>query len=225
MPAVNVVRTSWGRNTDPGGMGIQVDGNPQVYSMYTTPPAGVYGAPVSDVQTTDRPGMKPLTSPKGQGLKTYSFEHRVFHPNPTGNIENELRALRNVASEGRKVHFYNVSSLATDTWYWVQECRITEEEKGAGNKARVATVAWTLVEATKVNPVDWTQTAFKEQPPIRIEANGPEQAETSHGTVKNDTESGDPAGTETGTVTPEKKKTADAPSAEDTRKTTSLGGR
>lgn len=205
MPAVNVVRTSWGKNASAGCMGIQVDGNPQVYTLYTTPPAGVYGAPVADVQTTDRPGMKALTSPKGEGLKSYSFEHHVFHPNPTGNIENELRALRNVASEGKKVHFYNVSSLATDTWYWVQECRITEEEKGAGHKARAATVAWTLIEATKTNPVDWTKTAFKEQPPIKIEANGPEQATTATEPVKNDKEAGAPAGTETGTVTPDPK--------------------
>ena len=38
MPAVNVVRTSWGKNTSAGCMGIQVDGNPQVYTclLYTS---------------------------------------------------------------------------------------------------------------------------------------------------------------------------------------------
>ena len=201
MPAVNVVRTSWGRNTSVGCMGIQVDKDAAVYTLYTTPAQGTYTAGASDIQTTDRPGFHPLTSPKGRGLRSYQFEHRIFHPNPTGNVEREVKWLERTASLGKRVRFYNTSGLATDRWYWVQECKITEEEKGSGHLIRSAVVSWSLLEATQNNPVDWTKTAFKEQPPIRIEANGPEQAATSD-PVKNDKESGDPAGTDTGVVKP-----------------------
>jgi hypothetical protein len=63
--------------------------------------------------------------------------------------------------------------------------------------ARSVVVSWTLIEANRANPVDWTRTGAKEHKPIRIEAHGPEKAATESAPVKNDNESGAPAGEST----------------------------
>lgn len=194
MPSVNVVGTSWGKKTSPANMGLQVDGQRDMFTLYTSPTEGTYTAAVHDIQTVDRPGYKPLTSPRGAGLNSYTFEHRIFHPSPVGNVESEIKWIQKTVSLGKRVRFFNTSGLATDKWYWIQECKFTEEEKGAGNLARSIVVSWTLIEANRANPVNWTRTGPKEQKPIRIEANGPEKATTESSPVKNDKESGAPAG-------------------------------
>ena len=203
MPAVNVVRTSWGRRTSAGNMGVQVEGRGQVYTLYSTPVEGTYGPGVQEVAETPRPGMKTLSHPRGPGLRSYQFEHKIYHPLPSGNVDTELKFLRALAEEGKRVRFFNTGALGMDTWYWVTECKITEEEKGAGHHTSRATVSWTVKEAVVFNPVDWTRTAFKDQPPIKIEAKGPELPATTTdgdsltpgntgdgGTVKNDRRSG-----------------------------------
>ena len=66
------------------------------------------------------------------------------------------------------------------------------EQMGDGNRANRVKVAWSLTEAVTSNQVDWAKTPAQEQPPIKIEAKGPEQAETdeSGGAPTPDTKDG-----------------------------------
>ena len=89
----------------------------------------MYGPGVQEVAETPRPGMKTLSHPRGPGLRSYQFEHKIYHPLPSGNVDTELKFLRALAEEGKRVRFFNTGALGMDTWYWVTECKITEEER------------------------------------------------------------------------------------------------
>lgn len=196
MPSVSVAY-----RTGNGGpvMSVQIDGDKGMYSMVSTPPelSVEWGAPRLD--SSDRPAVKPVTFPSGKGLRKFSFEHTVWATNTQASVESLLVGLRKIAEAGKKVRFYNAGWIASDTWWWVESCKPVVEQMGDGNRANRVKVAWSLTEAVTFNKVDWTKTPAQEQPPIKIEANGPEQAETDSSSAGDDT--GSESGTSTGTVT------------------------
>lgn len=190
MPSVSVAY-----RTGNGGpvMSVQIDGDKGVYSMVSTPPelSVEWGAPRLD--SSDRPALKPITFPSGRGLRKFSFEHTVWATNTQASVDDLLVGLRKIAETGKKVRFYNAGWIASDTWWWVESCKPMVEQMGDGNRANRVKVSWSLTEAVTFNKVDWARTPPQEQPPIKIEAKGPEQAETdtsSSGDSEEKTENG-----------------------------------
>lgn len=170
-------------------MSVQCAGESSVISMATTPPEGTYKLAAARVSTTDRPAYAPATTLAGKGLRSFTFSHTIWSHHTQGSIETTLGTLRALAEKGKKVKFFNAGMLASDRWYWVEGVDVAEELKGDGNRTSRATLTWSLTEATGINKVDWTRTKAQEQPPIKIEAKGPEVAETSTGSG-GDSESG-----------------------------------
>lgn len=189
MPNVSVAY-----RTGNGGpvMSVQIDGDKGMYSMVSTPPelSMEWAAPRLD--SSDRPALKPVTFPSGKGLRKFSFEHTVWATNTQASVENLLVGLRKIAETGKKVRFYNAGWIASDTWWWVESCKPEVEQMGDGNRANRVKVSWSLTEAVTTNQVNWVKTPAQEQPPIKIEAKGPEQAETdeSGGAPTPDTKDG-----------------------------------
>lgn len=179
-------------------MSVQCEGESSVISMVTTPPEGTYKLAAARVTTTDRPAYAPATTLAGKGLRSFTFSHTIWSRHTQGSIEPTLGALRTLAEKGKKVKFFNAGSLAADRWYWVEGVDVAEELKGDGNRTSRATLTWSLTEATSINRVDWTRTKAREQPPIKIEAKGPEVAETS--TSSSDSENAE-GGVTPGTIT------------------------
>lgn len=160
-------------------MSVQCAGESSIISMATTPPEGTYKLAAARVSTTDRPAYAPATTLAGKGLRSFTFSHTIWSHHTQGSIETTLGTLRALAEKGKKVKFFNAGVLASDRWYWVEGVDVAEELKGDGNRTSRATLTWSLTEATGINKVDWTRTKAQEQPPIKIEAKGPEVAETS----------------------------------------------
>ena len=205
MPSVSVAY-----RTGNGGpvMSVQIDGDKGMYSMVSTPPAlsVEWGAP--RLESSDRPALKPVTFPSGKGLRKFSFEHTVWATNTQASVDDLLVGLRKIAETGKKNRFYHAGWIASDTWWWVESCKPTVEQMGDGNRANRVKISWSLTEAVTFNQVNWVRTPAQEQPPIKIEAKGPEQAET-------DTSSpSDASGEKTeGGVTPGKVTTSIVPPA------------
>ena len=181
-------------------MSVQCAGESSVISMATTPPEGTYKLAAARVSTTDRPAYAPATTLAGKGLRSFTFSHTIWSHHTQGSIETTLGTLRALAERGKKVKFFNAGMLASDRWYWVEGVDVAEELKGDGNRTSRATLTWSLTEATGINKVDWTRTKAQEQPPIKIEAKGPEVAETSTGSGENSEGDGSTPGTITETV-------------------------
>ena len=203
MPSVSVAY-----RTGNGGpaMSAQIDGDKGMYSMVSTPPelSVEWAAPRLD--SSDRPALKPITFPSGRGLRKFSFEHTVWAANTQASVDDLLVGLRKIAETGKKVRFYNAGWIASDTWWWVESCKPMVEQMGDGNRANRVKVAWSLTEAVTFNKVDWVKTPPQEQPPIKIEAKGPEQAETDTSSTGDEsgekTESGAPRGKVTTSIAP-----------------------